>query len=93
MFVGLYWAAGRESFVSISPAGVKKNLLMIIGFGRRGVDVKNTLVASIDPENKASERVVQKAGFRRRGKVDGGYVRGGEGVEVSEQVWWVLEHP
>jgi len=55
--------------------------------------VKDTLVASIDPENKASERVVQKVGFRRREKVDGGYVRGGEGAEVSEQAWWVLERP
>lgn len=26
--------------------------------------MKDTLVASIDPENKASKRVVQKAGFR-----------------------------
>jgi RimJ/RimL family protein N-acetyltransferase len=61
-----------------------------------GVDAKNSLVASIDPENKASERVVQKAGFQRREKVDGGYLRGGEGGEggeVSEQVWWVLERP
>ncbi|PMD32166.1 acyl-CoA N-acyltransferase [Hyaloscypha variabilis F] len=61
--------------------------------GRDGVDVKNSLVASIDPENKASERVVQKAGFRKREKMKDGYVRGGEGGEVSEQVWWVLERP
>jgi len=57
------------------------------------VDVKNSLVASIDPENNASERVVQKAGFRKREKVKDGYVRAGEGGEVSEQVWWVLERP
>ena len=36
MFVGSYWATGRESFISISPAPVKRNLLTIIGFGRRG---------------------------------------------------------
>ena len=57
------------------------------------MDAKNSLVASIDPENKASERVVQKAGFRKREKMKDGYVRGGEGGEVSEQVWWVLERP
>ncbi|KAE9366327.1 hypothetical protein N431DRAFT_352635, partial [Stipitochalara longipes BDJ] len=56
-------------------------------------DVKKTLVASVDPENGASERVVQKAGFRKRERVYGGYVRGEGGDVRSEQVWWVLERP
>jgi RimJ/RimL family protein N-acetyltransferase len=51
------------------------------------------LVAKIDPENVGSERVVQKAGFRRGEVVDGGYVKGGDGGVEKEQVWWSLERP
>lgn len=51
-------------------------------------------MAKIDPENKASERVVQKVGFKEGEVVDGGYVRGGESGEVkSQMVWWILERP
>jgi RimJ/RimL family protein N-acetyltransferase len=52
------------------------------------------LVAKIDPENEASQRVVQKAGFKQGEAVDGGYVRGREDGDVrSQQVWWSLERP
>jgi RimJ/RimL family protein N-acetyltransferase len=49
-------------------------------------------VAKIDPENPASERVVQKVGFEKGETVDGGYTRGGDeaGRDKSEYVWWVL---
>jgi RimJ/RimL family protein N-acetyltransferase len=51
------------------------------------------LVAKIDPENPASERVVQKVGFEKGETVDGGYTRGGDeaGRDKSEYVWWVLK--
>jgi RimJ/RimL family protein N-acetyltransferase len=54
---------------------------------------KKRLVAKIDPENPASERVVQKAGFEKGETVDGGYSRGGDeaGRDKSEYVWWVLK--
>jgi hypothetical protein len=51
--------------------------------------VKKRLVAKIDPENRASERVVQKGSV-----VDGGYARGRIGEEdKKEQIWWILECP
>lgn len=56
--------------------------------------MKEMLVAKIDPENEASQRVVQKAGFKQGEAVDGGYVRGREDGDVrSQQVWWSLERP
>jgi RimJ/RimL family protein N-acetyltransferase len=89
MFVELYWAAGRK----ILALYWYTNIMLIVLTGA-GVDVKERLVAKIDPENKASGRVVQKAGFEKGEIVDGGYVRGGEtGDGKKEQVWWVLECP
>jgi L-amino acid N-acyltransferase YncA len=66
-------------------------LIILIG---RGVNVMKNLVAKIDPENVASGRVVQKAGFQKGKIVDGGYIRGREtGDQKKKQVWWTLEGP
>lgn len=55
------------------------------------------LIAKIDPENVASERVVEKAGFQRGELLEGVYQRGADvrsgKKEERNQVRWYSERP
>jgi RimJ/RimL family protein N-acetyltransferase len=62
-----------------------------------GESSRDTLIAEIDPDNKASERVVEKLGFKKGELLKGCYQRASEArVGISEkrdQQIWYLHRP
>ena len=110
MFIGIYWGPGSEfkyhSFRSHDSFKLLSLSLLTIFQSihtmgktdfRVGEASRETLIAEIDPHNKPSERVVEKAGFKRGELLKDCYQRASEVqagvIKKRDQRRWYLHRP